>query len=122
MSKKNEREDHRLAGEVSVAEARESLGRFVRSHFHNHDYGLERARFSIPADPRRDDDIRLGAFISRAEKALAAIARVTEVLDDNGCDCKCWHRHEVHHLEDHNDDCDRCLACRIKRAIEGDAA
>ena len=120
MSEKNEREDHRLAGEVSVEEAREALGRFVRSHFRHHDYeGKERARFSIPADPRRDDDIRLGAFISRAEVAFRRIEAALDVLGDAGCSCECDH---VAAYDDHEEGCERCLACRIEHALRGDAA
>lgn len=79
MTKQNDREDYALAGDVSVEEAREALGRFVRSHFRSHDYGgKERARISIPANPQRDDDIRLGAFITRAEKAFAALDEARE--------------------------------------------
>ena len=80
---KNDREDHVAAGDVSVEEARDILCRFVRSHFHNHDYGpgREKARFTIPANPLRDDDFRLGAFISRAEKAFAALAAALAAAD-----------------------------------------
>ena len=50
---KNDREDLEFAGEVSVEEAREALGRFVRSHFHNHDYGgKERARCPLRGGKR----------------------------------------------------------------------
>ncbi|MBN8609661.1 MAG: hypothetical protein J0L92_03705 [Deltaproteobacteria bacterium] len=71
------REDHAAAGEVSVEEAREVLARFVRSHFRHHDFGdKERARFSIPVNPQRDDDVRLGAFIARAELAFAEVERL----------------------------------------------
>lgn len=66
-----EREDHRLAGDVTADEAQEILDRFINSHWRNHgryDPEAESARFSIPADPRRDDDIRMSAFIARARK------------------------------------------------------
>lgn len=75
---KNDHEDYALAGEVSVEEAREALQRFVNSHFDNPG---EKARASIPADPRRDDDIRLGAFIARAEKAFAELKRLRIACD-----------------------------------------
>lgn len=78
----SDREEH-AAGEVSVEEAREMLCRFVRSHFRNHDYeGRERARFSIPANPLCDDDIRLGAFISRAEKAFAKVDQLRRTVHE----------------------------------------
>jgi hypothetical protein len=79
---KNDREDHVAAGDVSVAEAREILLRFCASHFDAHrQTDREKARMSIPANPLRDDDIRLGAFISRAEKAFAALAAADALRD-----------------------------------------
>lgn len=55
------------AGPVTAKEARESLSRFNASHFRTRDMG-EQARYSIPANPKRDDDIRLGAYITQTEK------------------------------------------------------
>ena len=68
----NEREDHVRAGLVTHDEARAILLRFNASHWRNH--GKEIARYSIPADPRRDDDIRLGAYIARSERLDRALA------------------------------------------------
>lgn len=59
------RSDHLKAGHVSVEEAKEILVRFNASHFNLPDQ--EHARYTIPADPRRDDDIRLGRFIAQYE-------------------------------------------------------
>lgn len=71
----------RRAGHVTHDEAQEILGRFNDSHFQNP--GKERARYSIPADPRRDDDIRLGVYISRMERldaaARAVVRRAREI-------------------------------------------
>lgn len=53
-------EDWAAAGPVSHDEARAILTRFANSHFKNPG---ERARISIPADPKRDDDIRMAAYI-----------------------------------------------------------
>lgn len=50
-------------GPVSHDEAREILNRFVSSHFRKTDE--EHARFSIPADFRRDDDLRMIAYIDQ---------------------------------------------------------
>ena len=66
------RETHQKAGHVTCAEAKQILSRYNASHFRNHE--KERARYSIPANPKRDDDIRLGAFIARVER-LEGIAR-----------------------------------------------
>ncbi len=114
---KNDRDDHVRAGKVTVEEAREHLSRFNSSHFHHHAPGPHgRAVYSIPADPSRDSDIRLGAFITRAAHAFDAIARVNDVLGNAGCSCDC-----DHDVESHDEDCDRCLACCISEAI-GDAS
>jgi len=60
-----------LGGSAPTAEeAREILQRFNASHFRLSD--REHARYSIPADHRRDDDLRLAAFIDRAERIEAA--------------------------------------------------
>jgi hypothetical protein len=60
----------RLAGIVTPAEAREIAARYHTSHWTPRT--RHGARYSIPADPRRDDDIRLAAFIDQAERALYA--------------------------------------------------
>jgi hypothetical protein len=58
-----------------------------------------------------------------AELAEARLARVPllevkihaigELIADNGCDCEC-----DHDFESHDDDCERCLACRISAALD----
>lgn len=48
-----------------------------------------------------------------ADERLRAVRKL---LEWNGCECEC-----SHHWEDHDDDCDRCLACRIGEAV-GNAA
>lgn len=57
--------------------------------------------------------------IDRMEREKAEIAalkaaklRVLKLIEQNGCDCEC-----EHHLEEHDDDCERCLACSIEKAI-----
>lgn len=44
-----------------------------------------------------------------ADERLRAVRKL---LEWNGCECECSHQ-----WEDHDDDCDRCLACRIAEAI-----
>lgn len=56
---------------ITHKEAREMLSRFNASHWGGRAAG-EKARYTIPADPRRDDDIRLGAYIDQQEKREAA--------------------------------------------------
>jgi hypothetical protein len=41
------------------------------------------------------------------------VGAVKLLLEANGCDCDCDHHHS-----EHDDGCDRCLACRISWAIE----
>lgn len=67
------RRDHELCGNVSSREANEILVRFCNSHFNNPG---QKARMSIPANPREDDDLRMGAFIARAEMAFRLLARM----------------------------------------------
>jgi hypothetical protein len=75
----NERDIAAEAGHVSCAEAREIASRFNASHWRGKAGLKEVARYSITANPKRDDDIRLGVFIDRAEamerdlEALAAL-------------------------------------------------
>lgn len=44
--------------------------------------------------------------------ADARLRTVRTLLEDNGCDCPC-----EHHWEEHDDDCERCLACDISEAV-----
>ena len=63
-------------GPVSTEEAFEILRRFCHSHFDGRmgDTEREKARISIPADPRRDDDLRMHAFISQSAAIRARLA------------------------------------------------
>jgi hypothetical protein len=53
-------------------------------------------------------------------KALDELVRlrttIGELLARNGCDCDCEHG-----AEDHDEGCERCLACRIAAALDGEA-
>jgi len=70
---KYDESDSIATGAVSVAEARAILQRFVDGHFGN---SGERPRTSIPADLTRDDDIRLGAFITQSAAMREAVAEL----------------------------------------------
>lgn len=67
----NADDDARHTGPVTADEARECLNRFIASHF---DKAEEHARISIPANPRRDDDIRLNAYIRQSKKEIDRLA------------------------------------------------
>lgn len=42
-------------------------------------------------------------------EASARIMNALKLIEKNGCDCECRH-----HWEDHDEDCERCLACLIE--------
>ena len=63
---------------VTPAEAREILARFIDGHFSN--AGKEGPRISIPADPLRDDDIRLSRFVVEAGRVMEAHEQMTRGL------------------------------------------
>lgn len=72
-----DRDDHAAAGHVSHDEADAILRRFNASHWNHLE---EHARYSIPADPGRDDDIRLGAYIAAARETEADRDRLRALL------------------------------------------
>lgn len=41
------------------------------------------------------------------------LARIGELLAQNGCDCDC-----DHHPDEHDEDCVRCLACLVGAEFE----
>jgi len=77
------RDDQVRAGHVDASEAKMILRRYNASHFHNRAGMGEHARYSIPADPRRDDDIRLSRFIAQHEIAIAALKLIAEHGDES---------------------------------------
>lgn len=50
--------------------------------------------------------------LARIEELETARHAIGELLADNGCDCGCDHDYESH-----DEDCDRCLPCRISAAL-----
>ena len=60
---------------------------------------------------RLDAEATAGPWGVTHRLARAYLA-VCKVLEDNGCDCDC-----EHHPEEHDDDCVRCLACRVELAM-----
>lgn len=61
------------------SEAHDILCRFVASHFEKTD--REHARFSIPANPERDDDIRMARFIDQAERIAKVANQLAAALE-----------------------------------------
>jgi hypothetical protein len=72
---------------ISHDEAHEILSRFNASHWNN---DKEHARYSIPADPRRDDDLRMADYISQSRQlevdlaTALALLRIQDVESDWG--------------------------------------
>ncbi len=50
--------------------------------------------------------------ISAVERLVAQRKQIENLLSENGCDCDC-----EHHWEEHDEDCERCLSCRISEAM-----
>lgn len=65
-------------GFVSVDEAKEIANRFINGLFKN--IGKEKPRVSIPANPLRDDDIRLLAFIEQTESLRGQAEKMATLL------------------------------------------
>jgi hypothetical protein len=71
MTRQNIADDVREAKPMTTEEARDAVQRFIHSHFGHTE--RERARITIPANPQRDDDIRLMAHIERTGAELAGL-------------------------------------------------
>jgi len=63
---------------VTAEEAKKMLSRFNASHWNRND--KERARYSIPANPRYDDDIRMGAFIEQTDARIRELEEAVRIL------------------------------------------
>lgn len=66
-------------------EALDALERFIHSHFRGRqgDNREETARFSIPANHKRDDDLRLSAFIRWAGRQSREVERLQRLVDQH---------------------------------------
>ena len=49
---------------------------------------------------------------AKLEEAEARLRVIRGLVEANGCDCEC-----DHDFESHDDDCERCLACRVQEAL-----
>ena len=45
--------------------------------------------------------------------AARSLDKVRALLSENGCDCTC-----EHHYEEHDDECELCLACRVGEVMK----
>lgn len=66
------------------------------------------------AEPHAPDCSYVEALreVEALKRDLAATRSIAKILQENGCDCECDHSSEEHDAE-----CERCLACRIADAM-----
>lgn len=86
----------KLCGPVSHDEADEMVTRFVASHFNGRMGSTgEHARITIPADPKRDDDLRMSAYVEQQREAerqrLACDHKATWQLERYSSQDECSH-------------------------------
>jgi len=74
----------------------------------------EEVELMLLADVRSLES-EVGRMAKQIAGQTARIAAVNRLLSENGCDCECDHACE----DDHEEDCERCLACRIDAALNG---
>lgn len=60
----------------------------------------------------RAENAKLQEHVAALRDTKQRLDLVCGLLERNGCDCECDHS-----SFDHDDDCDRCLACRIGEAV-----
>jgi hypothetical protein len=58
-------------------------------------------------------DHALSNAIRSQANGKIAIDAIIKLLEENGCDCDCGHG-----SEDHDDDCERCLGCRVSDVVQ----
>jgi uncharacterized protein (UPF0371 family) len=63
-------------------------------------------------DSCNEEDLAKTHVYIRRYIAEVQLQAVRSLLEKNGCDCNCEHHHE-----EHDGDCERCLACRIGEAV-----
>lgn len=75
---------------------------------------VENAIRNLRADVRAQE-YQTGVVALVLAGKMARTDAVNALLSANGCDCECDHTCE----DDHEEDCERCLACRIDAALNG---
>lgn len=82
---------------------------------------LKRTHAAIKLVAAERDAARLEAarpsawLLSEGNMLVRKFAAIGEMLSKNGCDCECDHALDEYHEEE----CERCLACRIDAALNG---
>lgn len=77
--------------------------------------GRERSE-GLPQTRNMDFIVAAREWLPKLLDTANTVTRVREVLIAVGCDCSCGHD-----SEGHNDDCDRCSACRITAEMQSHA-
>ena len=92
---------------------RDTLVRMLASEFDWSDTSYLHAMMHVENAIR---NLRAEARAAQAERdeATTKLVAVAKRLEENGCDCECNHC-----WEDHDEDCERCLACLIDETIQG---
>ena len=72
----------------------------------------EAERDALRAEVEKESALR-AELTDEVRRLRARVDAVGQVLAENGCDCEC----ECPAME-HDDDCDRCIACRVQDVID----
>ena len=98
------------------ARLKKLLDMCASTHDHNVLLKTERDRLRKLFDDAGQGEHNVLALVDHYQAASMAsdakLDAVRSLLSENGCNCECGH-----HWEEHDDDCERCLACRIDAAI-----
>lgn len=57
-------------------------------------------------------ELRELAALAKLDEAVASLREIGGLLAANGCDCECGH-----HWSECDEDCEKCLACRVGAAL-----
>jgi hypothetical protein len=87
---------------VTITDLRDAMGRMA----------------ALMAAERAATDALIASYVDAAnhwrDRHAKLKAAVGGVLSENGCECECEHHHEG---EEHDDNCKRCLGCRVDAAM-----
>jgi len=125
VSLPHEQEIQRLSGEKYTWQARAELAEEAANGLREALRAAEKRELQSLAElNEREADVETlqthvevqREALQKTSKAVAKLVvpmtKIEELLEENGCDCECDHC-----WEDHDEDCERCLACLIDAAI-----
>lgn len=70
---------------------------------------------ALMASMLADAGLTRGTVLERVEELIGRLERLGTLLSAAGCSCEC-----VHHYQEHLEDCDRCLGCRVAQTMWAD--